>query len=558
MMSQTSSKNDPFAAWPKRNESNFIPLSPISYIVKAAQVHPDRLAVIYNDFKRTWRETFTRCRKLASALEAAGVTQGDTVSVLLPNTPPMYEAHFAVPMAGAVLNTLNTRIDADLIAFQLNHANAKVLIADNAYGATVEKALSLLDTPPQLIVVDDPYCAEKTDLSGPDYEDFLACGTADFVWRGPADECDPIALSYTSGTTGDPKGVVTNHRGAYLNSLGQILSWDMVDGPVYLWTLPMFHCNGWCFPWAIAAKAGVNVCLRGVVPEVVLDQIHQHSVTHMAGAPIVYDMLIGALASHDSVLASSVKAMLAGAAPTTRTLLKGKQMGFDITHVYGLTEVYGPAAICTPRDTWATAADDELVRLNARQGVAYITQEDMIVADPETLVPVPADGETVGEILFRGNVTMSGYLKNKTATAEAFKGGWFHTGDLAVMEPDGYARITDRSKDIIISGGENISSLEVEEVLSRHGSVVSVAVVAKADDRWGEVPCAFVETDRAQRISASELQEFCRTHLAHYKVPKAFVFGPIPRTATGKIPKFELRTLANDVALTQPAPAPAS
>jgi len=553
-MSRPRSPTDPFAAWPKRNDANFVALTPITFLAKAAQVHPDRLALVYNDARQSWSETYARCRRLAAALALAGITRGDTVSVLLPNTPPMYEAHFAVPMVGAVLNTLNTRIDVALIAFQLRHAGTKLLIADGAYGAVVEAALARLDDPPRLVVANDPYEPGGRGLAGRDYEDFLAEGDPGYLWRHPEDECDPIALSYTSGTTGDPKGVVTNHRGAYLNAIGQILSWDMPDAPVYLWTLPMFHCNGWCFPWAVAAKAGVNVCLRGVVPPIVIEQIRRHSVTHMSGAPIVYDMLIGALESGDAPLRHTVKAMLAGAAPTTRTLHKGKQVGFDITHVYGLTEVYGPAAICTPRDEWRGAGDAERVRLNARQGVANIMQESMIVADPKTLRPVPADGETLGEIMFRGNVTMSGYLENPAATEAAFAGGWFHTGDLAVMELDGYARITDRSKDIIISGGENVSSLEVEEVLSRHPSVAAVAVVAKSDEHWGEVPCAFVELVAGQDVTARELQGFCRDHLARYKVPKAFVFGPIPRTATGKIPKFELRSLANKTAASTPPP----
>lgn len=528
-------------------DANYAPLTPVSFLPKTAEVHPERIAIIHGDIRRTWRETHLRCRRLASALRKHGIGRGDTVAVMAPNIPAMYEAHFAVPMTGAVLNTLNTRLDSEAIAFQLAHGGARVLLTDREFGATVARALKMVREMPLVINIDDPFYEGPGEWIGTsEYESFLLEGDADCDWHPPEDERDPISLSYTSGTTGDPKGVVTNHRGAYLNSLSQIVTWSMPPHPVYLWTLPMFHCNGWCFPWAIAINAGTNVCLRRVDPVLVLDLIERHAVTHMCGAPIVYSMLIDE-AERQRKSVGRVKGLVAGAAPPSAMIEGAERTGFDLTHVYGLTEVYGPAAICVKQPEWDNLPLADRARKNARQGVASILQDAMRVLDPDTMGPVPADGESVGEIMFRGNITMSGYLNNPTATAAAFAGGWFHTGDLAVVEPDGYVRITDRSKDVIISGGENISSLEVEEVLHRHPAVALAAVVAKPDERWGEVPCAFIELRDGGTVDAEALRSFCRQHLAPFKVPKAFVFGTIPKTSTGKMQKFAMRDTARTV-----------
>lgn len=526
--------------------ANYVPLSPLSFLPKAAAVHGDRVAIVHGDMQRSWHQVYERCRRFASALRGCGVRRGDTVSIIAPNTPAMFEAHFAVPMAGAMLNAINTRLDPAAIAFQLGHGEAKVLLVDSEFAATIVLALEEMSGPKPLVVdIDDGLVFGLGERIGAiEYEAFLDGGDAAATWLMPLDEWDPISLSYTSGTTGDPKGVVTNHRGAYLNALSQIVTWNMPQRPVYLWTLPMFHCNGWCFPWAMAAVAGVNICLRKVDPPVVLDLIETHQVTHLCGAPIVYTMLLSEAERAGRTLKRSVNGLVAGAAPPTAMIAAAERTGFDITHVYGLTEVYGPAAICMKQPEWDRLSLEERARLNARQGVASVLQEAMTVRDPETMDPVPANGKSVGEIMLRGNITMAGYLKNEEATHAAFAGGWFHTGDLAVVEPDGYVRITDRAKDVIISGGENISSIEIEEILHRHPAVELAAVVAKSDAHWGEVPCAFVERRAGAELTVEALRAYCRRHLAGFKVPKYYVFGPIPKTATGKVQKFALREIA--------------
>jgi fatty-acyl-CoA synthase len=530
-----------------KKAANQVPLSPLSFLPKAAAIHPHRIALIHGAWRSTWAETYIRCRRLASALVARGVGPGDTVAVLAPNIPAIYEAHFGVPMTGAVLNTLNIRLDAEAIAFQLTHGEARVLITDREFSPLAKRALSMLERQPLVIDIDDPLSQGGELLGAIDYEAFLLEGSADFTWLLPGDEFEPIALNYTSGTTGNPKGVVTHHRGAYLNALSQIVSSGMPAHSVYLWTLPMFHCNGWCFPWAMAANAGTNVCLRRVDAKVIFDAIDEHSVTHMCGAPIVYNLLINATAEARGHRARKVSGYIAGAAPPASTIEGAERIGFEITHVYGLTETYGPAAVCAAQEEWRSLPIAERARLNARQGVAGPMQEEMTVLDPGTMLPVPADGETMGEIMFRGNITMSGYLKNPTATEEAFAGGWLHTGDLAVLEPDGYVRIKDRSKDIIISGGENISSIEVEDVLHRHPAVDLAAVVARPDAKWGEVPCAFIQLRPHAMATEAEIRQFCREQMAGYKIPKIVVFGPIQRTATGKIQKRILRDLAKSM-----------
>jgi len=530
--------------------ANHVALSPLSFLRKAAEVHPGRTAIIHGDISRTWRETYERCVRFASALRVLGIGLGDTVAIMAPNIPAMVEAHFGVPMSGAVVNTLNTRLDADAVAFQLEHGGAKLLLVDREYSALIARALAKLTHPPIVVDIEDSlYNGAGEPLGLLSYEALLDSGQPDAAWDLPDNEWQAIALGYTSGTTGDPKGVVTSHRGAYLNTLGQIVTWSMPLRPVYLWTLPMFHCNGWCFPWAVAMQGGVNICLRRVDAPLILDLIDRHGVTHMCGAPIVYSMLVDEALRQDRQLSRPVSGFVAGAAPSSTLIEGAESIGFDITHVYGLTEVYGPAAVCVKQPEWAELPLGTRARLNARQGFAFPVQEAMRVLDPVTMRPVPPDGETVGEIMFRGNIMMSGYLKNPAATNAAFAGGWFHTGDLAVMEPDGYVRITDRLKDVIITGGENVSSLEVEDVLHLHPAVSLAAVVAKADPRWGEVPCAFIELRDGIGVEAEELRLFCRQHLAGYKTPKLFHFGTIARTSTGKIQKFALRQVAAELPL---------
>jgi fatty-acyl-CoA synthase len=537
-----ASRLNPYDTNLDRNPANFVALSPLSFLERTARVYPQRLALVHGALRQTWAVTFERCRRLASALQRRGIGLGDTVAAMLPNTPPMYEAHFGVPVTGAVLNTLNTRLDPEAIAFQLDHGEAKVLLTDREFSSTIARALTLMTGPKPLVidVLDAEFEGGKS-LGELDYEAFLAEGDPAFAWTLPADEWQAISLNYTSGTTGNPKGVVTHHRGAYLNAVSNVVTWTMPQHPVYLWTLPMFHCNGWCFPWTMALQAGVSVCLRRVDPQLIFPLIREQQVTHMCGAPIVYGMLVNAPAALREGISHTVQGLIAGAAPPAAIIEGCERIGIDITHVYGLTEVYGPAAVCAKQDEWAGLPIEERAALNARQGVAYPLQQDVTVLNPETMQPVPADGETMGEIFFRGNIVMKGYLKNPEATQEAFKGGWFHTGDLAVMHPDGYVKIKDRSKDIIISGGENISSVEVEEVLYRHPAVALAAVVAVPDAKWGEVPCAVVELRDGVTATPEEIIEFCRGHMARYKVPKQIVFGVLPKTSTGKIQKFQLR-----------------
>ena len=527
-----------------RNAANFAALTPLSFIERTASVYPERLAIVHGDLRQTWGQTYARCRQLASSLRKAGIGKNDTVAVILPNTPPMVEAHFGVPMAGAVLNTLNTRLDAEALAFMLDHGEAKALIVDPEFTGVIAKALKLRTcTEPLLVIqVDDAlYGPAATQVGSISYEDFVAQGDADFAWEMPEDEWDAIALNYTSGTMGNPKGVVYHHRGAAINAISNVLEWDMPKHSVYLWTLPMFHCNGWCFPWTVAARAGVNVCLRRVEAKAIFDAIRDHGVTHYCGAPIVQSLLVNAPAELKVGIPAGVKAMVAGAAPPASMVEGMEAMGFDLTHVYGLTETYGPATVCAKHEAWQQLDIGERARLNARQGVRYHLQREVRVMDPETLQPVPMDGETMGEIMFRGNITMKGYLKNPKATDDAFRGGWFHSGDLAVQYPDGYIQIKDRSKDIIISGGENISSIEVEDVLYRHPAVLAAAVVAKPDEKWGETPCAFLEIKPGTEVTEQDIIAHCKQHLAGYKVPRAVVFGELPKTSTGKIQKFELR-----------------
>jgi len=531
-----------------RNPANYASLTPLGFIERAAYVYPRRTAVIHGKRRTTWAETYARCRRLASALVERGIGVGDTVAVMLSNTPEMYECNFGVPMSGAVLNALNTRLDAEAIAFMLDHGGAKVLITDREFSSTIEKALTLAKGKPFVVDVDDPeYSGPGKRIGAIDYEAFLAAGDPRFAWRPPEDEWNAISLNYTSGTTGNPKGVVYHHRGAYLNAICNIVTWAMPHHAVYLWTLPMFHCNGWCFPWTMAANAGTNVCLRRVEPKPILELIREHKVTHYCGAPIVHSMLINADPKLREGITHKVHAMVAAAAPPAAMIEGMERMGWDLTHVYGLTEVYGPATVCAKHEEWKDLDIGRRTERNGRQGVRYLMEEGLTVMDPETMKQVPADGETMGEIMFRGNITMKGYLKNAKATHEAFAGGWFHSGDLAVMQPDGYVKIRDRAKDIIISGGENISSLEVEDVLYRHPAVLAAAVVAKPDPKWGETPCAFVEVKPGAGVTEREIIEHCRAHLARFKVPRAVVFGPLPKTSTGKIQKFVLRQQARSV-----------
>ena len=531
--------------------ANFAPMSPLSFIERTAEVYPKRLAVVHGALRQDWATTYRRCRQLASALTQAGIGKNDTVAVMLPNTPPMVEAHFGIPMAGAVLNTLNTRLDPETIAFMLDHGEAKAVIVDPEFAGVMKKALALRQSQTPLLVIDVEdalFTGAAEKIGSTTYEAFVAQGDPAFAWSLPGNEWDAIALNYTSGTTGNPKGVVYHHRGAATNAISNVLEWDMPKHAVYLWTLPMFHCNGWCFPWTVAARAAVNVCLRRVEPQAIFDAIRQHGVTHYCGAPIVHGLLVNAPAEMKAGVPAGVKAMVAGAAPPASMIEGMEQMGFDLTHVYGLTEVYGPATVCAKHEDWNTLDIGERARLNARQGVRYHLERDVRVLNPETLEPVPQDGETMGEIMFRGNIAMKGYLKNPKATQEAFAGGWFHSGDLAVQYPDGYIKIKDRSKDIIISGGENISSIEVEDVLYRHPAVLAAAVVAKPDARWGETPCAFVELKAGAQVTAEDIVVHCKQHLAGFKVPRAVVFGELPKTSTGKIQKFELRKQAGSAA----------
>jgi fatty-acyl-CoA synthase len=525
-----------------KTPANFVALTPLSFLARSAAVYPDHFSAVYEGRVFTWSQTSERCRRFASYLAGRGIGSGDTVAAMLPNLPAMNEAHFAVPMAGAVLNALNIRLDAASIAFQLDHGGAKLILVDPEFSGVISEALALMSGPKPFVVdVDDAVFVGGQRIGEIEYEDALSQGDPGFTPRLPPDEWDAIALSYTSGTTGNPKGVVTHHRGAYLNAVSNILAGQLGQHPVYLWTLPMFHCNGWCFPWTLAATAGINVCLRKVDPTKIFELIAAHGVTHMSGAPIVYNTLVNAPDAPKHAAGRPVVGLIAGAAPPVAVLEGAERIGIKITHVYGLTEVYGPASVCAEQPGWDDLPADQRAQLKRRQGVPYPLQEAVTVIDPETMREVPRDGETMGEVMFRGNIVMKGYLKNEKATREAFAGGWFHTGDLGVLDQHGYVIIKDRSKDIIISGGENVSSVEVEDVLYKHPAVLFAAVVAKPDAKWGEVPCAFVELKDNAHATEAEIIAFCRDQMPGFKTPKAVVFGPIPKTSTGKIQKFLLR-----------------
>ncbi len=532
-----------------KNSANFTALSPVSFVERSAEIFGDLPAVIHGQRKYTWAQTRERSARLAAALKSLGIKRGSTVSAMLPNTPEMVEVHYAVPALNAVLNTLNTRLDAALIAWQLNHCECQVILTDREFAPVMRQALALLKSEHNRDIVvidvcDSEYTGSGDKLGTFEYESLLASHLPLTQLEGPQDEWDAIAVSYTSGTTGDPKGVVTHHRGAYLNAVSNVATWTMPHFPTYLWTLPMFHCNGWCFPWTVAMLAGTHVCLRRVEAQPILDAMRKHNVNHYCAAPIVHSLIYNAPDSMRAGISQQVRGMVAGAAPPAAMIEGMAKIGFDITHVYGLTEVYGPASVAVKRESWAHESLSEQTRLNGRQGVRYVLQEGMTVLNPETLEECPADGTTMGEIMFKGNIVMKGYLKNPKATQEAFAGGWFHTGDLAVMEPDRYVKIKDRSKDIIISGGENISSLEVEDALYRHAAVLACAVVAKPDPKWGESPVAFVELKVGASVTAEDLIAHCKSLLAGYKVPRDIRFEEIPKTSTGKIQKFQLRQRA--------------
>jgi len=531
----------PYDADLDRNAANYVPLSPLSFIRRAAAVYPTRPAVVHGDCRYTWSETYVRARRLASALQRRGIGKNHTVAVMAPNVPAIYDAHFGVPMAGAVLNTLNTRLDAATIAFSLDHGEAKAIITDRELSPVIKDALDRCKAKPLVIDIDDPLAEGGELLGDTDYESFLEGGDPGFDWALPENEWDAISLNYTSGTTGNPKGVVYHHRGAYLLALGNLLSWSAPLHATYLWTLPMFHCNGWCFPWSLAANAGTSVCLRRVESAAVFKAIAEDGVSHFCGAPVVLNMIINAKPDERRPLPRTVEVMTAAAPPPPAVLQRMESDGFHITHVYGLTECYGPAVVCAWHDAWDDLPPEERARKKARQGVPYTVLEDLMIADPQTGTPVLKDGETMGEVFMRGNVVMKGYLKNPKATEEAFDGGWFHTGDLGVWEADGYIALRDRSKDIIISGGENISTIEVEGAIFAHPKVLEAAVVAKPDDHWGEVPCAFVTLKDGEEATEQEIIDFCRDNMAHFKCPKQVVFGPLPKTSTGKVQKFVLR-----------------
>jgi fatty-acyl-CoA synthase len=538
---------NPYRSGLDRVAANYQALTPLGFLERSAAVFPDELAIVHGERRIAYAEFYRRCRRLASGLAKRRIKRGDTVAALASNIPAHLELHFGVPMLGAVLNSINTRLDAAAIAFILAHAEAKVLFADREFSGLLKEALAKLKKPPIVIGIDDAQAPGPEPLGESEYEAFLAEGDPEFAWVAPKDEWDAITLNYTSGTTGNPKGVVYHHRGAYLNAIGNLITWEIPRRPVYLWTLPMFHCNGWCFPWSITAQAGTHVCLRRVDPKAIFQNIAEHGVTHFCGAPTVLNMLLNSPKDARYGVKPGVKVMTAGAAPPAPVIAAMEDMGFEIAHVYGLTETLGPGVICEWHEGWNRLPPAERAQKKARQGVRYLTLETLDVLDPETMRPLPADGRSVGEIMFRGNTVMKGYLKNKKATNEAFAGGWFHSGDLAVKHADGYVQIRDRSKDIIISGGENISTLEVEEVLYRHAAVMEAAVVARPDAHWGETPCAFLTLKSGARVTEAEIIDFCRQHLAKFKCPKTIVFTDLPKTSTGKIQKFVLREWAKSL-----------
>ncbi|MEH6401840.1 MAG: acyl-CoA synthetase [Sneathiella sp.] len=521
--------------------ANYDPLSPLTFLERSASVYPNHTAMIHGDWSYTYSEFYGRCKKLASALSKRGIGLGDTVSIIAPNIPAILESHFGIPMVGAVLNAMNTRLDAETLAFILDHAETKLLFTDREFSSVMKEALSLAKVNPIVIDIDDPLGNGGELIGEMTYEAFLETGDENFEWSGPKDEWQAISLNYTSGTTGDPKGVVYHHRGAYLASMGNTMSWSMAKHPTYLWTLPMFHCNGWCFPWTITAVGGTHVCLRKVEAGPIYEAMEKYNVDHMCGAPIVLSMLINTSDENKAKAATGLKVMVAAAPPPTPVLAEMDKMGFDVTHVYGLTECYGPSVYCDWDNDWDKKSVEDRAALKARQGVRYHALSDLAVLDPETMEPVPHDGKTMGEVMMRGNLIMKGYLKNPKTTEQAFDGGWFHTGDLGVLHEDGYLELRDRSKDIIISGGENISTIEVEGVLYKHPAILEVAVVAMADEKWGETPCAFVTLRDGASASAAEIISFCRENMAHFKCPRSVIFTELPKTSTGKIQKFVLR-----------------